>query len=120
MVTYDPAKTNVEKMLAEFKANKAARFMAMKAGEKPTYNYSGKDEELIGGMSIKGKDAAADVVARLNAQRSGEPADRYFNLIATGELATKIEEIRKSGVRRVKIVGVVSDAGVKVNSIEPQ
>jgi|GEM_PF-5661868 len=120
VVTYDPAKTSIEKLLEEFKVNKMARFTAMKAGEKPAYVYSGKDETLMGGMSIKGKDAAADVVARINAHREGEPAERYINLLATGELATKIEEIRKSGVRRVKIVGVVSDAGVKVNSIEPQ
>lgn len=120
VVTFDPKVTNVEKMLADFKVNKMARFQAMKAGEKPTYNYSGKDEVLTGGMSIKGKDAPGDVVARIQAQRSGEPAERYINMIATGELAAKIEKIRQEGIRSVKVVGTVSDAGIKVTSIDPQ
>jgi hypothetical protein len=119
-VSFDPAKTDIEKLITEFKANKAARFDVFKAGEKPTFSYSGKDETLRGRLAIKPADAAGDVVCRINAQRGGENADRWFNVVATGDLATQIDKIRKEGVQNVRITGIVSDAGIKASKVEAE
>ena len=119
-VNYDPTKTDIDKLQKEFKANKAARFDVFKAGEKPSYNYSGQPETLRGRLAIKPADAPGDVVCRVNSQRSGEPADRWFNVVATGDLATEIEKIRKEGVQNVRITGVVSDAGIKATKVEAE
>jgi len=116
-VTFDPSKITIEKIIADFKANKPARFDIYKPGEKPSYSYSGKDETVGGRLSIKPTDAGKDVVCRLYARRSGEKTERFFNLIATGELAATIEKIRKEG-REVRVTGVASDEGIKVSKIE--
>ena len=120
MIKYDANSTTIEKILEEFTKTKARRFEAFKAGEKPAYVYSGKDETLRGRLSIKPADGAADVVCRINAQRSGENADRWFNVVASGDLATQIEKVRKEGVQNVKITGVVSDAGIKATKVEAE
>ena len=120
VIKYHAGTTTIEKILEEFKKNKARRFEAFKQGEKPAYVYSGKDETLRGRLSIKSSEAGAEVVCRLNAQRSGENADRLFNVLATGDLAAQIEKIRKEGVQNVKITGVVSDAGIKATKVEAE
>jgi copper chaperone CopZ len=120
VIKFDPAMTTIEIILEEFKKTKAQRFEAFKAGDKPSYTYSGKDETLRGRLAIKPADAGADVVCRINAHRSGENADRWFNVVASGDLATQIEKIRKEGVQNVRITGVVSDAGVKATKIEAE
>jgi hypothetical protein len=117
VVSYDASKTTIEKLVEEFKKEKAARFEIYKQGEKPQYNYSGKDEAFRGPLLIKDPSTGADVVCRINAHRAGEAAERIFNIIATGEMATQLEKLRKEGVREVNITGVASDAGIKLTKI---
>jgi len=116
-VTFDPSKITLEKILAEFKVNKAPRFDAYKPGETPAYTYSGKDETLGGRLSVKPADAAGDVVCRIFAKRNGEKNERFFNLLATGDMAKTIDTVRKEG-REVRVTGIASDAGIKVSKID--
>ena len=120
LVTFDSGKTDAEKIMQEFKTNKAARFEVYKQGEKPKYNYDGREETLRGALAVKMPDAPGTVICRINGHRSGETAERWINVIASGELAAEIDKIRKSGVQRVAITGVCSEDGIKAAKIEAQ
>lgn len=117
-VTYDPAKTDAEKLLTAFKGNSPPKFAAFKKGAAPkaVFVYDGKEETLSGPLAIKAKDAGSEVVCRIVAKRNNEQLQRAINLIASSDLATKLEEIKKKGVGAT-VSGVVSEAGMKVTKV---
>lgn len=67
---------------------------------------------LSGTMAVKGTDAKKDVVARIE----GRKRYTWLNLIATGELATKIQTLRENG-DKVKVTGKKTGDDVVVESV---
>lgn len=67
---------------------------------------------LTGTMAVKATDAKKDVVARIE----GRKRYTWLNLIATGELATKIQKLREEG-DKVKVTGKKTGDDVVVESI---
>jgi len=67
---------------------------------------------LTGTMAVKGTDAKKDVVARIE----GRKRYTWLNLIATGDLAAKIQKLREDG-DKVKVTGKKTGDDVVVESI---
>jgi hypothetical protein len=76
---------------------------------------AGKQESLVGMMSIKPAGAADDVIGVIVAKHGG--AEKAFKVIATGELVKQIDVLRKNGTR-VKLTGVVGEDTIKVAKAE--
>ncbi|HLX60701.1 MAG TPA: hypothetical protein VKX17_05410 [Planctomycetota bacterium] len=70
---------------------------------------------ITGMMAVKAKDAKADIVCRMTS--GNQKMDPVYNLVATGELATKIQSMRENG-DRVKVTGKVTGDNIEVASIE--
>ena len=68
---------------------------------------------LAGMMAVKGTDAKKDVVARIEGKKKGH----WYNLVATGEIATKIEKLRQEG-DKVKVSGKKTGDDIAVESID--
>lgn len=68
---------------------------------------------LAGMMAVKATDAKKDVVARLEGKKKGH----WYNLVATGEIATKIEKLRQEG-DKVKVSGKKTGDDIAVESID--
>ena len=102
-------KMTKEKALADTK--KAEDEKRMKEDAYP----DGTKVTVGGKMAIKALDAKAGVVCRLLA-RGGNKLDRTYNLIASSELATKIEAIRQNG-DPINVTGTVYGDDITVEKI---
>ncbi len=75
----------------------------------------GTKATLSGKMAIKATGAKAEVVCRLLSTGGGK-LDRTYNLVATGEIATKIEAIRQNG-DPISVTGTVYGDDINVEKI---
>ena len=75
----------------------------------------GSTVTITGNMAIKAKEAKSDVVCRLLS--GNQKMDKVYNLVATGDLATKIQSMRENG-DRVKVTGKVSGDDIAVEKVE--
>src|SRR5258706_2476500 len=65
----------------------------------------GSTVTITGMMAVKAKDAKSDIICRLTS--GNQKMDKVYNLVATGDIATKLQSMRENG-DRMKVTGKVS------------
>lgn len=88
----------------ETKGKKKKKAMAEKT--------DGAEQAIVGMMAVKPPDAAKDVVGLIIGKNK-----KTYKVVATGEVAKSIEELRQKGTP-LKITGVVTEDTIKASKAE--
>lgn len=75
----------------------------------------GSTVTITGMMAIKAADAKSDVICRLTS--GNQKMDKVYNLVATGDIATKIRSMRENG-DKVKVTGKLTGEDIAVEKVE--
>src|SRR5438046_10645096 len=84
-----------------------ASAMAAEKKDMKEPHADGSTVTITGMMAVKAKDAKSDIVCRMTS--GNQKMDKVYNLVATGDMASKIQSMRENG-DKVKVTGKLTGA----------